>query len=129
LLFNALSTLIFFLLHFANNLGAIFFAALPLIQLDVQKNVDFPLPNLISIILSNNYLTGSIPAALGNITNLVIVVFSQNQLAGSIPHEVMQMPKVLALFLDNNNLSGGIPEVWKMPNIIQLYLNSNNLSG
>jgi hypothetical protein len=30
---------LFFLLHFANNLGAIFFAALPLIHLDVQKNV------------------------------------------------------------------------------------------
>jgi len=36
-------------LHFANSLGDILFAALPLIQLDVQKNADFPLPTCTTV--------------------------------------------------------------------------------
>ena len=42
--------------------------------------------------MSNNQLTGAIPAELGNLANLESLSLSLNQLTGGIPAELGQSP-------------------------------------
>ncbi|TGG92595.1 MAG: hypothetical protein ERJ67_05675, partial [Aphanocapsa feldmannii 277cV] len=67
------------------------------------------LNNLEELWLHNNQLTRSIPAALGNLNNLEKLVLSSNQLTGSIPMALGNLNNLAGLWLDNNQLTGSIP--------------------
>jgi Ran GTPase-activating protein (RanGAP) involved in mRNA processing and transport len=80
--------------------------------------------------LSDNSLSGSIPAELGNLTNLTYLNLSTNSLTGSIPAELGNLSKLITLYLGNNSLSGSIPaELGNLTNLTRLYLYNNSLSG
>jgi hypothetical protein len=59
--------------------------------------------------LSNNQLSGAIPAELGNLTSLKQLFLDANQLSGSIPPEIGDLASVQYLWLNSNKLSGEIP--------------------
>ena len=80
--------------------------------------------------LSSIGLTGTIPAALGNLTNLKGLGLSGNQLTGTIPVELGNLTNLDALILGDNRLTGTIPaELGKLTNLQYLALNSNDLTG
>ena len=82
------------------------------------------------ILLSNNFLTRSIPAELGNLTNLERLYLHNNSLAGSIPAELGDLTNLTHLYLYNNALTGSIPaELGDLTNLVYLYLYFNSLSG
>ena len=88
------------------------------------------LTNLETLFLSGNELSGSIPAALAQLTNLQGLDLGSNELSGSIPVELAQLTNLETLWLGSNELSGSIPvELAQLTNLETLWLGSNELSG
>ena len=67
------------------------------------------LANLERLYLSENQLTGEIPAELGNLANLERLVLDNNQLTGEIPAELGSLANLELLLLSENQLTGCIP--------------------
>ncbi|KAG0451479.1 hypothetical protein HPP92_026227 [Vanilla planifolia] len=88
-------------------------------------------PFLRKLQLADNYISGSIPADLGNCTNLQSLDLSFNDLVGEVPLPVWSLPKLVDLVMWANNLSGEIPGdlCSKNPALEMLVLSFNNLSG
>ena len=59
--------------------------------------------------LSNNQLTGEIPAELGSLSLLTDLYLYTNQLSGEIPAELGSLSNLQVLSLSGNQLSGEIP--------------------
>ncbi|XP_059666623.1 receptor-like protein kinase BRI1-like 3 [Cornus florida] len=83
------------------------------------------------LLLSNNYLKGTLPSELGNCRNLRTIDLSFNNLVGSIPSEIWTLPNLSDLIMWANNLTGGIPEgiCVKGGNLQTLILNNNLING
>ena len=80
--------------------------------------------------LSQNMLSGEIPAELGNLTSLERLYASRNMLSGEIPAELGNLTSLKFLSLWGNELSGEIPaELGNLTSLEILYLNENMLSG
>ena len=80
--------------------------------------------------LSNNRLSGAVPASLGKLTNLTELVLWGNQLIGEIPASLGSLRQLEALSLRNNMLTGAIPaSLGSLTNLQLLYLRSNMLTG
>ena len=60
--------------------------------------------------ISQNDLTGSIPATMGNMPELSILWLDDNQFTGTIPTEIGDASSLAIFWVDNNNLSGAIPQ-------------------
>jgi len=86
--------------------------------------------DIIKVIVSNNNLTGTIPASLGNLTSLTQLFLLGNQLTGSIPAELGNLTNLTHLELYSNQLSGSIPaSLGNLSKLTALYLSSNQLNG
>ncbi|KAK9669746.1 hypothetical protein RND81_13G151700 [Saponaria officinalis] len=80
--------------------------------------------------LSSNYLTGTIPEELTNISKLAALNLSNNHLTGSIPQEIGNLNSLESLDLSNNQLSGIIPQsLSAIPWLSSLNLSNNKLHG
>ena len=88
------------------------------------------LPNLRQLWLRRNQLSGPIPAALGRLTNLTDLHLGNNQLSGSIPAALGNLPNLEALSLIRNQLTGPMPEaLGDLTSLEGLYLNDSQLTG
>ena len=88
------------------------------------------LGKLRSLSLSNNQLSGPIPASLGSLPELQSLWLQSNALSGPIPAELGALFALRNLALSHNQLSGAIPtELGFPPALTTLYLRSNDLSG
>ena len=88
------------------------------------------LTDLTSLPLGRNGLSGSIPAELGDLTNLTYLSLERNGLSGSIPAELGDLTDLTSLSLHGNDLSGSIPaELGDLTDLTSLSLHSNGLSG
>ena len=80
--------------------------------------------------LSYNFLTGSIPPEIGNLTEIEQLAILDNKLSGPIPPEMGNMTSLRILDLRYNSLSGLIPpELGNLSNMDQLWLGKNALRG
>ncbi|XP_074282111.1 receptor-like protein EIX2 [Silene latifolia] len=80
--------------------------------------------------LSSNYLVGSIPEELTNISALFALNLSYNHLTGHIPENIGNMKTVESLDLSNNHLSGTIPDsLSSISWLSKLNLSNNHLHG
>ena len=66
------------------------------------------MPRLRELILTNHWLTGSIPPELGELDDLVTLDLSQNLLTGKIPSELAALKNLSYLNLEGNYFSGCI---------------------
>ncbi|KAL3851068.1 hypothetical protein ACJIZ3_012950 [Penstemon smallii] len=86
--------------------------------------------NLQTLILNNNFITGTLPKSIVNCTNLIWVSLSSNKLSGEIPSDIGNLVNLAILQLGNNSLSGEIPSgIGDCRSLIWLDLNSNELTG
>ncbi|XP_047965167.1 MDIS1-interacting receptor like kinase 2-like [Salvia hispanica] len=87
--------------------------------------------NLTTFNLIGNYLNGSVPAAIGNLTSLIHLDLSNNQFSCAIPPEIVRLIKLrfLSSFSDNES-SGELPsEIGLLTGLKYLYLSNNSFSG
>lgn len=84
-----------------------------------------------SLVMGNNNLTGTLPAAIGDLSELERLGLGGNEINHTIPAEIAKLPQLTNLGLGNNNFTGGIPpEIGSMANLEQLWLaNNHNLGG
>ena len=79
--------------------------------------------------LSDNLLTGELPAELGSLSNLKWLYLHANQLEGELPAELGNLSNLRWLSLSGNRLTGDIPtELGKLSNMEGLWLNENGLT-
>ena len=75
-------------------------------------------PRVTRLELSRERLTGSLPAALGDLFGLEWLILHDNQLTGEIPPELGKLSDLTQLWLYRNQLTGGIPaELGDLENI------------
>ncbi|KAK4285841.1 hypothetical protein QN277_002481 [Acacia crassicarpa] len=87
------------------------------------------LPHLQNLILTRNYLTGTIPPLWGSM-KLVTIILLANRLTGSIPTELANISTLQILNIGFNQFSGNLPpELGKLPQLQRLHLASNNFTG
>ena len=80
--------------------------------------------------LGGNWLDGSIPSELSDLTRLHILDLSDNQLNGSIPPELGNLTGISILDLRDDRLTGSIPEeLGNITHLSQLRLGYNQLTG
>lgn len=77
--------------------------------------------------LSNNDISGSIPAEIREMVNLEILDLSNNRMTG-LPAEIGQLRFLRVLNLANNNLTGLPYELGNLKNLQVLNLSGNNYS-
>ena len=84
------------------------------------------LTQLTLLYLSDNQLSGPIPAALGNLTALEELSLHNNALGGPIPAALGNLTALIYLSLRNNALNGPIPsELGQLTALTELYLQHN----
>lgn len=74
--------------------------------------------------VSNNNLTGALPAEIRKLTNLETLNASNNQLTG-VPAEIGQLTRLTTINFANNNLSGLPLELGNLKNLKVLDLRGN----
>ena len=81
---------------------------------------------VIGLRLSGNRLSGSIPAALGNLSALAILDLGGNELSGTIPVALGNLSALVLLDLSDNRLSGPVPTaLFTLHNLQTLDLSGN----
>ena len=92
--------------------------------------VDGTPARVMSLDLSSNRLSGSIPSELGSLSKLTYLSLHDNELSGSIPSELGSLSNLTSLYLSGNELSGPIPSsLGNLSNLTSLHLSGNQLSG
>ncbi|CAI9754158.1 unnamed protein product [Fraxinus pennsylvanica] len=80
--------------------------------------------------LSHNFLTGEIPASIGQMSSLGLMDLSNNRLSGQISKEFGNLSRINYLFLNDNHLSGKIPPaLGRCVSLYKLDLSYNRLTG
>ncbi len=80
--------------------------------------------------LSENNLSGVIPDEIGGLSSIGIINLGTNSLSGEISVSFGNLPGLTVLYLNNNNLTGGLPiELTNAANLGALYTHDNLLSG
>uniref|UniRef100_A0A6J0PS05 non-specific serine/threonine protein kinase n=2 Tax=Elaeis guineensis var. tenera TaxID=51953 RepID=A0A6J0PS05_ELAGV len=83
------------------------------------------------LILSNNWLSGPIPSAIGNLCGLQTLSLESNRLSGEIPPQIGDLKQLTKLNLRGNNLVGEIPsDLARCTGTLQVVdLSRNGLTG
>ena len=85
---------------------------------------------VVEINLSENNLSGTLPAQLAMLTQLEGLILTDNQLTGTIPIELSQLRELASLDLNENRLRGAIPpELANLMPMVYLDLSDNRFSG
>ncbi|KAK7342844.1 hypothetical protein VNO80_25800 [Phaseolus coccineus] len=85
---------------------------------------------LTNLNIGQNYLTGSLLAAIGNLTRMQYLSVGVNNLAGELPKELGNLSQLKSLAFGTNKFSGSLPsELGKLTKLEQLYFDSSGISG
>ena len=85
---------------------------------------------VVSIVLKDSELNGTIPSQLGNLDSLTELNLAINQLTGGIPIELGKLSRLRSLGFHDNELSGELPpELGQLVNLRWMALSSNQLNG
>ncbi|XP_017985484.1 PREDICTED: probable inactive receptor kinase At5g10020 [Theobroma cacao] len=85
-------------------------------------------PQMESLDLSNNSLTGGLPSEIGNIARLKLLSLADNELSGQLPSELSKLSNLEYLDLSGNNFKGKIPDKLS-PGLNEFNVSGNDLSG
>ena len=87
-------------------------------------------PRVTRLELTGRSLTGTIPAALGNLTGLEILSLNRNALTGTVPATLGQLTNLQRIYLNRNSLEGAIPTTLEnLERLTHLFLIRNSWTG
>ncbi|RZR90943.1 hypothetical protein BHM03_00018954 [Ensete ventricosum] len=96
----------------------------------IESSGILKLPNLVTLDLSLNNLSGNIPVGITRMPTLKILILAWNEFSGSIPPDFGSMAGVQLLDLSYNKLTGPIPgAIGNLTSLLWLMLAGNNLTG
>ena len=82
------------------------------------------------LFLANNFLSGSLPPEIGDLTELRTLVLEDNEISGSIPPELGNLENLAGLYLNDNEFTGSIPtELGNLASVRFFHAHGNALSG
>jgi hypothetical protein len=81
------------------------------------------------ILLTDNRLTGSLPASLAELEHLNTLRLARNSLEGTLPESLWHLNQLRVLLLSDNNLSGRLPGTLLDHPMHALVLTGNRFSG
>ncbi|XP_010557120.1 PREDICTED: probable LRR receptor-like serine/threonine-protein kinase At1g56140 isoform X3 [Tarenaya hassleriana] len=85
---------------------------------------------LTNLNLAQNFLTGPLSPAIGNLTRMQWLTFGINGLTGPVPKEIGLLTDLRSLSLSSNNFSGSLPaEIGNCRRLQKIYIGSSGLSG
>ncbi|KAG9441303.1 hypothetical protein H6P81_017157 [Aristolochia fimbriata] len=85
---------------------------------------------VVSMDLSDNLISGEIPAELSDLLGLIVLNLSGNHLSGKIPQDIGNLQELMSLDLSRNQLSGPIPaSLSKLSFLQHLNVSYNKLHG
>ncbi|RCV23055.1 hypothetical protein SETIT_4G268500v2 [Setaria italica] len=80
--------------------------------------------------LSSNLLTGIIPEGIGRLKNLQELRLQENKLTGPMPSSIGYLSQLLSLDLSSNSLNGSIPSsIGNLQRLTLINLSGNKLTG
>ena len=79
--------------------------------------------------LSNNNLSGTLPAEMGSLDQLTRLFLGGNNLVGTLPAELGRLTNLTNLSLINNQLSGTVPSLSRLTSLKDLRLLNNQFGG
>ncbi|XP_020152129.1 uncharacterized protein [Aegilops tauschii subsp. strangulata] len=86
--------------------------------------------SMVNLILRSNYISGTIPLEIGNLSKTSLLYLDNNIFTGPIPSILGQLSKLVVLSLSRNKFSGEIPpSIGNLNQLTELYLQENELSG
>nr|DAD27291.1 TPA_asm: hypothetical protein HUJ06_028759 [Nelumbo nucifera] len=86
-------------------------------------------PNIVKN-LDQNYLTGSLPAFLGNLSKLQYLQVGINALSGTIPPEIGNLKELVSLAIGSNNFSGAFPpQIGNLVKLKEIWMDSSGVGG
>ncbi|KAD6455187.1 hypothetical protein E3N88_09893 [Mikania micrantha] len=101
-----------------------------------QNSFSGPIPSCVNLKytkhlhLGSNRFTGLVPDAFQNLTNVLTLDISQNYLSGRIPEFLGELSNLRILLLGKNNFFGSIPEkLCQLNNVSLIDISSNFLTG
>lgn len=97
-------------------------------ELEKVPDYVFKLIDLEELDISNNQITGGLPAEIRNLKNLKILNANNNLMTG-IPSEIGQLPNLQVLNINNNFLAGIPKEIGWAQNLQTLDLSNNQLTN
>ncbi|KAI4323206.1 hypothetical protein L6164_022831 [Bauhinia variegata] len=116
-----------------NNATTCHITALKVFSLDVIGEIPqelWTLTYLTNLNLRQNYLTGSLPPAIGNLYRMQYMTIGFNPLSGELPKELGNLTELLTLGLRSSRYSGSFPsELGKLVKLVNLYIESSGVSG
>jgi hypothetical protein len=87
-------------------------------------------PELESLALSENFINGTIPAAIGNLTNARDIFLQINDLKGTLPETLGSLQRLRYFDCGNNLLHGPLPTVLcQLPQLEVYYTYYNRFTG
>jgi hypothetical protein len=83
-----------------------------------------------SINLSNNWLYGTLPTEIGQLTELSYLNLYANQLSGSLPAEITNLSNLQSLNIGGNLITGQLPaEIGNLSQLKHMFIDNNNFEG
>ncbi|XP_058071853.1 probable LRR receptor-like serine/threonine-protein kinase At1g56130 isoform X7 [Magnolia sinica] len=80
--------------------------------------------------VSNNSITGPLPAFIGNITSMLSLDVSENNMTGPLPASIGNLKNLSFLDISSNNFSDSLPpELGNLTSLEELYLSQNYITG
>lgn len=95
-----------------------------------QTNFFSKIGPLWNLDLSENEISGSIPAEMANNLNLALVSLFSNQLSGELSEDIFKLPSISYFSASNNHLTGTIPAgIARLMDNSQVDIYNNDFSG
>jgi Leucine-rich repeat (LRR) protein len=96
----------------------------------IPENIDKLLPEVTSLELSSNIITGRIPRSIGMLKELITLSLRNNFLFGKLPPDWKDLQQLKVLDIANNSISGHVPSSMQYLSLLSiLLLRQNHLEG